>query len=98
LIKILEGLRDLGNTILVVEHDPDIMRSAGRILDMGPGAGEHGAESWPKDILRDFGAQDFADGRYLSGEFADPTSDGAAGAGRRKIQIYGATGTQTSEN
>ncbi len=42
LIKILHDLRDLGNTILVVEHDPDIMRAADRILDLGPGAGENG--------------------------------------------------------
>jgi excinuclease ABC subunit A len=42
LVKILRDLRDLGNTILVVEHDPEIMRSADRILDLGPGAGEHG--------------------------------------------------------
>ncbi len=44
LIKILHNLRDLGNTILVVEHDPDIMRTADRILDLGPGAGENGGE------------------------------------------------------
>ncbi|HEX4782978.1 MAG TPA: excinuclease ABC subunit UvrA [Candidatus Sulfotelmatobacter sp.] len=44
LIKILHGLRDLGNTILVVEHDPDIMRAADRILDLGPGAGENGGK------------------------------------------------------
>ncbi|MFZ0808120.1 MAG: excinuclease ABC subunit UvrA, partial [Candidatus Sulfotelmatobacter sp.] len=44
LIKILEDLRDLGNTILVVEHDPDIMRAADRILDLGPGAGENGGK------------------------------------------------------
>jgi excinuclease ABC subunit A len=44
LIKILHGLRDLGNTILVVEHDPDIMRAADRILDLGPGAGENGGQ------------------------------------------------------
>ena len=42
LIKILHDLRDLGNTILVVEHDAEIMRSADRILDLGPGAGENG--------------------------------------------------------
>ena len=42
LIKILHDLRDLGNTILVVEHDADIMRAADRILDLGPGAGENG--------------------------------------------------------
>jgi excinuclease ABC subunit A len=42
LINILEELRDLGNTILVVEHDPDVMRSADHIIDLGPGAGENG--------------------------------------------------------
>jgi excinuclease ABC subunit A len=44
LIKILHDLRDLGNTILVVEHDPDIMKAADRILDLGPGAGENGGQ------------------------------------------------------
>ncbi|MEQ1886938.1 MAG: excinuclease ABC subunit UvrA, partial [Bryobacteraceae bacterium] len=42
LINILHELRDLGNTIVVVEHDPDVMRSADHIVDMGPGAGENG--------------------------------------------------------
>ena len=42
LIKILEELRDLGNTIIVVEHDPDVMRAADCLIDMGPGAGENG--------------------------------------------------------
>ena len=44
LVKILHNLRDLGNTILVVEHDPDIMKAADRILDLGPGAGENGGK------------------------------------------------------
>jgi excinuclease ABC subunit A len=42
LIRILNELRDLGNTILVVEHDPEVMRAADHILDLGPGAGENG--------------------------------------------------------
>src|SRR5256885_17118696 len=42
LIRILGDLRDLGNTILVVEHDPEVMRAADHILDLGPGAGENG--------------------------------------------------------
>jgi excinuclease ABC subunit A len=42
LVKILEELRDLGNTIIVVEHDPEVMKSADHILDLGPGAGENG--------------------------------------------------------
>ena len=44
LIRILEELRDLGNTIVVVEHDPDVMRAADHIVDLGPGAGEHGGQ------------------------------------------------------
>jgi excinuclease ABC subunit A len=44
LIGILQRLRDAGNTLLVVEHDPDVIRAADRILDMGPGPGEHGGE------------------------------------------------------
>ena len=44
LIRILENLRDLGNTILVVEHDPDVLRSADYLLDLGPGAGEFGGQ------------------------------------------------------
>jgi len=44
LIRILEELRELGNTIVVVEHDPDVMRAADHIVDLGPGAGEHGGE------------------------------------------------------
>ena len=44
LIRILEELRGLGNTIVVVEHDPDVMRAADHIVDLGPGAGEHGGK------------------------------------------------------
>ena len=69
LIKILHGLRDLGNTILVVEHDPDIMRAADRILDLGPGAGENGgklvAEGTYEEILHNPVS---LTGRYLSGD------------------------------
>jgi excinuclease ABC subunit A len=67
LIKILHDLRDLGNTILVVEHDPDIMRAADRILDLGPGAGENGgklvAEGTYEEILHNPVS---LTGRYLS--------------------------------
>ena len=67
LVRILHDLRDLGNTILVVEHDPDIMRAANRILDLGPGAGENGgkliAEGTYDEILRNPAS---LTGRYLS--------------------------------
>jgi excinuclease ABC subunit A len=69
LIRILQNLRDLGNTILVVEHDPDIMRTADRILDLGPGAGENGgqliASGTYDEILRNPGS---LTGRYLSND------------------------------
>ena len=67
LIKILHDLRDLGNTILVVEHDPDIMKAADRILDLGPGAGENGgklvAEGSYDEIVHNATS---LTGRYLS--------------------------------
>ena len=67
LVKILQDLRDLGNTILVVEHDPDIMRAADCILDLGPGAGENGgkliAEGTYEQILHNPAS---LTGRYLS--------------------------------
>ena len=44
LIKTLKHLRDVGNTVIVVEHDEDTMREADYIVDIGPGAGEHGGE------------------------------------------------------
>jgi excinuclease ABC subunit A len=65
-VKILHDLRDLGNTILVVEHDPDIMRAADCILDLGPGAGENGgkliAEGTYEQILHNPAS---LTGRYL---------------------------------
>jgi len=69
LIRILHELREIGNTILVVEHDPEVMRAANHIVDLGPGAGEHGGEivyegSFPA-LLRD--GQSLT-GRYLRGE------------------------------
>jgi excinuclease ABC subunit A len=50
LIETLKGMRDLGNTVLVVEHDEDAIRAADWIVDMGPGAGKHGGEVvWAAD-------------------------------------------------
>ncbi|HEY2018030.1 MAG TPA: excinuclease ABC subunit A, partial [Bryobacteraceae bacterium] len=70
LIRILEELRELGNTIVVVEHDPDVMRSANHIVDMGPGAGEHGGRivfegSLPKLMAAGNGS---LTSRYLRGD------------------------------
>jgi excinuclease ABC subunit A len=91
LIKILHDLRDLGNTILVVEHDPDVMRAADRILDLGPGAGEHGgklivAGSYDQ-IKRDPAS---LTGRYLSEELRIQPPATRRKPGSQRIEIYGA--------
>jgi excinuclease ABC subunit A len=70
LIRILHELREIGNTIVVVEHDPDVMRAADHIVDLGPGAGEHGGEivfEGSMEKLLGDGSQSLTS-RYLSGE------------------------------
>ncbi len=70
LVNILHELRNLGNTILVVEHDPELMRASDHIVDLGPGAGEQGGRviySGPFDRLLADGAQSLT-ARYLRGE------------------------------
>src|SRR6202035_3436902 len=67
-VAVMKRLRDAGNTLLVVEHDPQIMLEADRILDMGPGAGERGGEivffGTPREIRRESKS---LTGEYLSG-------------------------------
>ena len=69
LIEILRGLRDLGNTLVVVEHDPDTILAADNILDLGPGAGEHGGRLMfagkREALMKD---RDSLTARYLRGE------------------------------
>ena len=69
LISTLERLRDLGNTVIVVEHDEGTMRAADHIVDLGPGAGEHGgwlvAEGRPEDVIA---VPESLTGRYLAGQ------------------------------
>ena len=91
LIKILQDLRDLGNTILVVEHDAEIMRSADRIIDLGPGAGENGgkliASGTYDEILHDPAS---LTGRYLSGELRIQLPPARRTGTGRKIKLIGA--------
>jgi excinuclease ABC subunit A len=90
LIKILHNLRDLGNTILVVEHDPDIMRAADRILDLGPGAGEHGgklvAAGTYDEILHNSSS---LTGRYLSEDLRIQPPVTRRKPGAQQIRIRG---------
>ncbi len=73
LIKILKDLRELGNTIIVVEHDSEIMAEADHILDIGPGAGETGGKlifsgTYAELLMPDHSATPSLTGRYLRGE------------------------------
>jgi excinuclease ABC subunit A len=73
LIRILDDLRDLGNTILVVEHDPEVLRSAGYLLDLGPGAGEFGGKVLAAGSVEEIAANPASiTGRYLSGHLTIP--------------------------
>ena len=68
LIKTLKHLRDLGNTVIVVEHDEDAIRSADYILDIGPGAGVHGGEVVAKGSIDSIlASKDSLTGKYLNG-------------------------------
>src|SRR5579872_775322 len=90
LIKILHDLRNLGNTILVVEHDPDIMRAADRILDLGPGAGENGgkliAGGTYDEILHNPAS---LTGRYLSEDLHIPMPATRKKPGTQHIKVRG---------
>ena len=68
LIETLKGLRNLGNTVIVVEHDEALMRASDHVIDMGPGAGEHGGEVVVSGTLEDVCASEASvTGAYLSG-------------------------------
>jgi len=91
LIKILHDLRDLGNTILVVEHDPDVMRASDRILDLGPGAGESGGQVIAVGTYDEIvNAPGSLTGRYLSGELRIQLPQTRRRPGSRQIKISGA--------
>jgi len=91
LIRILKNLRDLGNTILVVEHDPDVLRAADHLLDLGPGAGEFGgkllAEGTVDEILSN---PNSLTGRYLSGQLSIPVPTRRREPGREMLFLRGA--------
>src|ERR1700686_54201 len=91
LIRILHGLRDLGNTVLVVEHDRDVMRASDRILDLGPGAGEHGGKIIATGTYEQIKqAPASLTGRYLANELRIQTPTNRRKPGRQKITIRGA--------
>ena len=91
LIESLKAMRDLGNTLVVVEHDEDTMRAADYIVDIGPGAGENGGQVMaagpPKQIMR---SRKSLTGQYLSGKKFIPVPQERRGGNGKKITITGA--------
>jgi excinuclease ABC subunit A len=93
LIRTLIALRDLGNTVIVVEHDRDTILSADYVIDLGPGAGEHGGEvvcaGAPDEIIR---CPDSVTGQYLSGKKSIPVPQIRRQPDKRFLELKGATG------
>ena len=91
LLSTLQKLRDLGNTVVVVEHDEDTMRAADWLVDLGPGAGRHGgrvvAAGTPAEVTR---TPDSLTGRYLSGRARIATPASRRSGNGRAIEVVGA--------
>ena len=91
LLKTLQDLRDLGNTLLVVEHDEDTMRAADYIVDVGPGAGVHGGEivaaGTPEEVMKTPGS---ITGDYLSGRRKIPVPEHRREGNGKHLKIFGA--------
>jgi len=91
LIRTLQRLRDLGNTVLIVEHDESMMRAADWLIDMGPGAGEHGGRLVFAGTLRQMLASDESlTGQYLSGRKRIPLPESRRPGNGRFLTIRGA--------
>ncbi len=92
LLATLKHLRDLGNTLIVVEHDEDTMRNADFIVDVGPGAGSHGGEIVASGSLEDIIADPRSmTGQYLSGFKKIPVPSQRRKGNGKKLSISGAT-------
>ncbi len=91
LLATLRHLRDLGNTLIVVEHDEETMRAADFLVDIGPGAGVHGGElvaaGTPEEVMS---CKDSITGQYLSGARKIPVPESRREGNGKKLTIYGA--------
>jgi excinuclease ABC subunit A len=91
LIHIMEELRDLGNTILVVEHDPDVIRSADHLIDLGPGAGELGGQLLAAGTVAEVTHNpNSITGKYLSGRASIAIPKHRREPGRDRLKLTGA--------
>jgi excinuclease ABC subunit A len=91
LLRTLMGLRDLGNTVLVVEHDEETIRTADWVLDLGPGAGEHGGEvvaEGPLETILD--SPSSLTGAYLTGKLRVPIPEKRRNGNGKSLTIHGA--------
>ena len=92
LISTLKRLRDLGNTVIVVEHDESTIRAADFIVDIGPGAGIHGGEIIATGSVDDIVADPRSiTGMYLSGKRSIPLPDGRRDGNGRVLTVHGAS-------
>jgi excinuclease ABC subunit A len=92
LIDILKSLRDLGNTVLVVEHDPDTIEAADHVIDLGPGAGELGGKLLFAGSYNEMlGEQKSLTGRYLNGELRIPVPNNRHRPSGKFLRLFGAT-------
>ena len=92
LLATLKHLRDIGNTLIVVEHDEDTMRAADFIVDVGPGAGSHGGEIVASGTLEDIiRTPESITGQYLSGFKKIPVPSSRRSGNGKKLAIRGAT-------
>ncbi len=99
LLETLRRLRDIGNTVIVVEHDEDAILTADYVVDIGPGAGVHGgqmiAEGTPDEIMASPAS---LTGKYLSGDLQIPMPKARRKVDkRRQLRVIGATGNNLQE-
>ncbi len=99
LLETLQRLRDIGNTVIVVEHDEDAILTADYVVDIGPGAGVHGghivAEGSPRDIMAN---PNSITGKYLTGELAVPVpAERRKQSKTKKLHLDGATGNNLKD-
>ncbi|MEE9167026.1 MAG: excinuclease ABC subunit UvrA [Candidatus Neomarinimicrobiota bacterium] len=97
LISTLKKLRELGNTVLVVEHDREAIESADHVVDLGPGAGEAGGEVVFQGAARDLAKYDRSiTGLYLSGKRQIEIPSGRRSGSGKVLKLYGAKGNNLS--
>ncbi|MBN1230939.1 MAG: excinuclease ABC subunit UvrA [Anaerolineales bacterium] len=92
LLGTLKGLRDIGNTVIVVEHDEETILSSDWIIDLGPGAGEHGGQVTAEGPVESILKNDYSiTGAYLSGKKKIPIPKKRRNGNNKSLKIFGAT-------